>query len=185
MKLKTILITLIFIFLWVSVAFSQGFYRTAVHHYIHAGSYYTFSHIFDGVTDGASKYVLIQTGDLSVHFISGFTAGGQTEISFQENATVSANGTSMNTYNHLRSSDETALSKVFYGSTITSGGDVFAKSLTTGGTSSPSRVGGVSEQREEYVLKPNTAYLVNATNTSGGTIDISVSGSFYEMKGHY
>lgn len=181
MKLKILSLIAILLLLFSGTALAQGFQRSAIHHYTHAGKYFSFSHVYDSVSDNTSKFIVIQTSDRMVHLSTAVAVGGQTKVQLQEAATVNSNGTSLNIWNHKRPSTETALSEAYHSPNIADGGDIFYKELLVGGTSVLNRVGGISRTREEFVLKKNTTYVVNATNTSGGTIDINIVGSFYEM----
>lgn len=181
MKVRISFIIAILVLSVASVAFSAGPKRSLVEYYIQQGSYFTFSHINNTIADTNSSLILLQTGERHVHFLASISAGGQTEITISDDVNASSNGNELDLRNHFISSDKTSYTSVYSNPEINSVNSTIVKNLVTGSTSKKSVMGSTSTQREEYIFSKNSTYLINATNTSGGPIDINIRGSFYEM----
>lgn len=81
-----------------------------------------------------------------------------------------------------RSSANTPYSTVTHTPTVTATGSVTLVNgrILPGGTSPQTRVGGGIRQGVEWILAPNTKYLLRVTNGSGSTVAVNVGLEWYE-----
>lgn len=147
-----------------------------VHHEIHEGEYF-FTEYSASVNNAASLQIRILTGANGLHFESDIGVSGQSQLYFYEAPTIS-DGTVLTVYNRKRT-DTTHTTPFQAWHTPTVGGvgttPLIPGRLIPGGTNPGTRIGGTSGQRKEWILKPNTEYLVRITNTSGSAIIISAT----------
>lgn len=154
------------------------------HAKVHAGDFYTVSHLSTAVANGASLDILIITGSTyQLHSNFVVSAGGDAYFYIYEATTVSANGTALTPYNNLRSSSNAAEADFYYGPTVTGvGTQLYVDFLAGGGFFGAGGVsGGPIRAGTELDLKTSTNYLLRLTNTSGGSQDLSFGMGFYEQ----
>lgn len=151
------------------------------HYNVHKGWFYQAEYLVASLANNGNLDLLINTGSKSVHFSHMIMAGGQCNVYLYEEPTASL-GTIVPVYDMRRDSLLTAETTVRHTPTVTATGTtaLIPGRLMPGGTSTPSRIGGEARADTEWMLKPNTAYLLRVTNTSGGTIAASAAVSFYE-----
>lgn len=154
-----------------------------VHHEVHEGEMFHASYTNGSVSNGASVDVLLVTGaTVETHVSWEVFGGGQVTVYLYEGATTSANGTAVSAYNMKRDSTNEPGGVVTHTPTVTDTGSVALVNgrILPGGTSNQTRVGGGIRSGAEWILAPDTLYLMRATNTSGGTIAINVALEWYE-----
>lgn len=154
-----------------------------VHHEVHEGEMFHASHTNGSVSNGASLDVLLVTGaTVETHVSWEVFAGGQVTVYLYEGATTSAAGTAVVAYNMKRDSLNTPEATVTHTPTVTATGTtaLINGRILPGGTSPTTRVGGGIRSGAEWILAPETQYLLRVTNTSGGTIAVNVGLEWYE-----
>ncbi len=151
-----------------------------VHHEVHEGEMFHASHTNGSVSNGANLDMLLVTGaTVETHVSWDVFAGGQVTVYLYEGATTSA---AVAAYNMKRDSLNTPEATVTHTPTVTATGTTALVNgrILPGGTSNQTRVGGGIRSSAEWILAPETQYLLRVTNTSGGTIAINVGLEWYE-----
>lgn len=152
-----------------------------VHHEVHEGEMFHAGYSVASVSNAASVDLLITTGAGDAHTVFDVFAGGQATVYLYEAPTV-IGGTGLTEYNMKRASAITTTVAVAHTPTVTDTGTIalVAGRILPGGTSAQTRVGGGIRSGTEWILKPNTSYLLRSTNTSGSAIAINVTAEWYE-----
>jgi len=148
-----------------------------VHHEVHEGELFH-TEYSASVNNGANLDVQVTTTATSeAHMTAVVSAGGQSLVYLYEAPNTSA-GTALTVYN-MRRIDITHTSPytAVHTPTVTGVGTtpLINGRLIAGGTSVPSRVGGETRGATEWILAPNTKYLLRVNNNSGGAIVIHVT----------
>lgn len=123
------------------------------------------------VTPSAPQFTHLQGVEITVD------AGPDTMLIY-EDTTVSANGTSLAANNRNRNSTRTAGLQVFHTPTVTGVGTEISSHRILGITnkSAVTHIGDV----DEWVLKPDTNYLIRFSNGSGAQEDVEIHLSWHE-----
>ena len=158
-----------------------------VHHEVHEGNTFQASQKTadaSPIADDASYDMLIITGnEAEAHLVFGAAAGGTAEVILYKNTTVSDNGAQIAVQNMRQSLHGVNLNTVlvYTTPTITLVGNQMNIQLLPGG-SGPGQgtSGGTVREGTEWVLQPNTNYLVRVTNRSGNAQPISIMTQWYE-----
>lgn len=134
------------------------------------------------IASGASASFMAIVGDTSLHF-HGFeikSSAGLVTVELFEAPTTSANGTAKTPLNKNRNSTTVSKTLVYMNPTITANGTLLAtrQILQVGGGAHIE--GGEASISSEWILKPNTKYIIKITNSSGGSINFSSSFYYYE-----
>lgn len=152
-----------------------------IHHMIHVGRVFEASHYVPVIAAAASFDILVVTAEASPHLRIQANAGGAARLALYEGATTSANGTAMLVANRNRKSADTPTAGIFYGPTVTALGTQLSDEFAPGGEAAGNRtVGSAFPSFEEWILKPNTRYVVRVTNVATVDITASFSLAFYE-----
>ena len=121
----------------------------------------------------ATGYVHIRPSAVS-------TSGDKVTIAFYEGVIMTV-GTGMTAYNHNRNSVIVPTAIVKHTPTVTNTGTLIAQGYIGGGTGvGGSRSGGERGDINEWVLKPNTQYLLRLTNGSSAANIIQANVLWYE-----
>ena len=155
------------------------------HSYIHEGIFFESYNKFT-LAAGAKRVVTIKAPvGKYLHYrpTNLVTSADKVTIEFYEGATVTAEtGTAVTPSNHNRNSALTSGVTLLDAPTVTADGTKFAQVYIPGATGvGGSRTGasaGVSNS--EWVLKPNTVYMIKVTNGSSGSNDIQINFQWYE-----
>jgi len=154
------------------------------HAKIHQGDAYAISGKETGLANAATAYIYAVTGASHIHWraASVTTENGEVDIAFYEAPTVSANGTLVPSFNKNRVSTNTSDLTVYAGPTVTDNGTLLETGWVppTGGVGSHASGGEVERVGGEWILLPNSSYLISITNNSGGAIDYSYTYFWYE-----
>lgn len=156
-----------------------------IHHEVHEGEMFHCSHTGASVSNAASVDVLLVTGAaVETHATWEIFAGGQVTIYLYEAPTVTEGneGTALTAYNMKRDSDNTPDALLYHTPTVGATGSTALVNgrILPGGTNPTTRVGGGIRSGAEWILAPDTLYLLRVTNTSGGTIAINLVLEWYE-----
>jgi len=152
-----------------------------VHHEVHEGEFYSVSYKTadaSPLADNATLCYVITTGAKYVHFFGLGACGGDAEVEFTEAPTITG-GTAMTPYNHQRYSTNTSTVTVVRDPTVNTAGTVLVNYLMPGGQG-PRAVGGTGVDRNEWILKTSTKYMLRITNRSGNTQPASLAMNWYE-----
>jgi len=161
---------------------------TEPHHLCHMGLVFHSSHKHTGLANLASEDILIRvpTGSYPhMHRIKLTTGGGDIDIVISEGATISATGSQVTAYNTNRNSSLTPNLTIFETPTVTDyGTEIHRQWLPPTGAGIGQTAEGVSdaEAGEEWILAPNTDYVLQITNNSGDAIDLLVEILWYELR---
>ena len=154
----------------------------------HKGFMYAITGKETGLLNAGVEEFIISVPANSYPHIQRLTLGfgrGDVDVETYEGTITSADGTEMtNVQNTNRNSPNTPDITLYSGPTITDDGTLihsaWAPPTATGtGQSANGATGSVTG--EEWVLKPNTKYLVRITNNSGATIDWTYAFLWYEI----
>lgn len=129
-----------------------------IHHKIHSGEFFRANAEFT-LSLGEVKKALFKTGAKSSHIYGEIVTTGDSTIHFYEAPTTSADGTPVPVVNHNRNSSNTPVSEV-YDAPTTSANGVLLDPFILG---TDKKAGGGERQVNEWVLKPNTSYLIVIT----------------------
>ena len=155
------------------------------HAYIHEGIFYESYNKFT-LAAGAKRVVTIKSPvGKYLHYrpTNLVTSADKVTIEFYEGATVTAEtGTAVTPSNHDRNSALTSGVTLLDAPTVTADGTKFAQVYIPGATGTGGTRTGQSAgtSGSEWVLKPNTVYLIRVTNGSSGSNDIQVNFQWYE-----
>ena len=164
-----------------------GAFRTieTEHAYIHEGIFYESYNKFT-LAAGATRVVTIKpaTGTY-LHYrpTNLVTSADKVTIEFYEGTTVTAaTGTAATPSNHNRNSTLASKVTLLDAPTVTANGTKFAQVYIPGATGTGGTRTGASAgvSNSEWVLKPNTVYMVKVTNGSSGSNDIQINFQWYE-----
>lgn len=153
---------------------------TFVHYNIHRGITYESSYKTLTLANNASLEMLFTTGSLPCHAVFKAEIGGDGEVQLYEATTVSANGTAMARNNKNRTSSRVALATVFHTPTVTGDGTELTDHYIPGGTGSIFSGGGEDSFGREWLLAPNTNYMLRLTNRAGSTQPAGFHVQWYE-----
>ena len=152
------------------------------HNNIHEGVFFEYPIVTDIAASGTYVVGFKTPADKYVHYRNEkFSASGEKVlISLQEGATISG-GTTVSAINHNRASDKTASTIVKTAVTLATAGTTISIGYVPGGTAKGgNRSGGETSQENEYVLNPNTQYVVRIANGGSATCTVVVSPQWYE-----
>ena len=164
-----------------------GAFRTieTEHAYIHEGIFYESYNKFT-LAAGAKRVVTIKpAAGTYLHYrpTNLVTSADKVTIEFYEGATVTAaTGTAATPSNHNRNSALASAVTLLDAPTVTANGTKFAQVYIPGATGTGGTRTGASAgvSNSEWVLKPNTVYMVKVTNGSSGSNDIQINFQWYE-----
>jgi len=146
-----------------------------VHHEVHEGMAY-FAGFAASVLNAANLDVLILTNATKeVHYASEINVGGACQLYIYEAPSNVTGGGAVTSWNKRRLGAASPPITVTSAPTVTSlsGANILVNGrLIPGGNSAQTRYGGNLRANTEWILKPNTKYLIRVTNASGGTIVI-------------
>lgn len=151
-----------------------------VHERVHRGQVFTFDYKSvdaSPIADNASINVLIGVRDDPLHCVFRFVGGGDFEYFLFESPTVTNVGTVVPIRNLNRYQGSTwPKARVWHTPTTSNDGTQLQ------GQWAPNLLGGSQETRAdtEWILQPNTRYLIRLTNRQGTAEPMGVEGVIYE-----
>ncbi len=157
------------------------------HRLIHDGMLFSGVDRFTGLANAASRDYLLKVPAATyphLREVEWSLSDGPCDVYIYEGTTVSADGTEVPVGNNNRNSTNAALLGVYHSPTITDIGTAFPgpRYIPAAGAPGNQSAGSLtSSLGEEWILKPSTNYLLRVTNNSGGAIDGSLYGIFYEL----
>lgn len=151
-----------------------------IHSLIHQGKFFSSHAVDTSLEDNTSIKLLIDPNGGIPHLRVTTATGGDSRIEIFEGPTVSNNGTEIDRHNRNRLSSNTSTTVIYSGPTVSDDGTKIFDTIVPGGIGRNSS-GGDGGIFEEFIFKPDTTYLVQATNLSGQTKAASVAVDFYEL----
>lgn len=153
------------------------------HDDIHEGFKYIASDLVTGLGAGATQlYLLITPSTVpKIHMLFDIISTPGLDITIFEGPAVTVNGTPVAAINQNRGSNNTAALSVFKTPTVTANGTQLQIQEIGSGNASGKFGGNTSVDRNEseYLLKPNTAYLIKEVTLSNSTA-ITTTFHWYE-----
>lgn len=136
---------------------------TYEHHEIHSGSMF-FIGSYTNLGNGAVYDILFVTPNTTEYAHMIFQIATEAEAMFQyyEGTTTSNDGTAMTTFCRNRQKDNTASVLFYHTPTVTSVGTLVGDGIFGSGK----QAGGQIRDSQEFVLKPNTKYMLRVTNNT-------------------
>lgn len=146
----------------------------SVHHEVHDGHYFTSTYVNTSIGNNSTVDIRLVVGARELHYVSEVKAGGLCTIDFYEGSTLSG-GTALATVNHHRGfGDGSADYAVYHTPVVTAVGTRLLQKIIASGSTPQTRIGGELRQTDEFILSPNTTYLLRITNLSGAATPIGV-----------
>ncbi len=154
-----------------------------VHHEVHEGEMYQASFVNLAVADDATVDLRLVTGAHYCHFVWDAECGGDGEIQFYEAPTISL-GTQLTVYNMNRPASADNTLDVYHTPTVGAVGTALLHNSVLSGGRGPNASGGSARANTEWILKPNTEYLLRLYNRSGNSQPASIVVQWYEEEGN-
>jgi hypothetical protein len=161
----------------------------AVHWMVHRGYMFEVGTSTAVLANGTTASFLINLTSATItnelHLVFNASLGGQGKIDIYENAIYNSSGTALTAYNMDRTTTNVCQAGIIFSANpleITTLGTKIYTTLSPGGTSVQTRIGGSTRAATEWILKPGNSYSVVITNSSGGNIAVSLSLEFYEVE---
>jgi hypothetical protein len=145
------------------------------HQKVHEGRYFSGGVYNAALADTTSIEILIQTGAQSFHAKLESSASGDSLVYIFEGTTFSAAGTAVVMTNHNRSSAKVFDGTVTHTPTLSTDGTQLSITGYLAAGTKHAGGGGDFGFSNEFILAPNTDYLLRVTNISGGVIKIATS----------
>lgn len=144
------------------------------HYKTHEGKYFSGGYFTASLSDTSNLDLLIQINAESMHAQFTISASGDATIALYEGTVASVLGTSVNMSNHNRNSSHTFTGSVYISPTVTSTGNIINGIGYLVGGEKRSATGGNFGFANEFILKPNTKYLLRLTNIAATTIKAAI-----------
>lgn len=152
-----------------------------VHERIHEGDTFSASYAAEGFADNAVIDFVITTGVKQFHLTGFVSAGGDALAYLYEAPTVTGGtGTAQSLLNKNRTKTNVPNSSVLRNPTVTNVGTLLQSILIPGGTGG-NAVGATTGARNEWILAPNTKYLVRLQNVAGTAQPMAMDIEGYEI----
>ncbi len=151
------------------------------HKEMHEGDHY-FNKAYITLTTTTAQYFMFTTPTVSaarIHAKVNLLASELTQVSIYEDATVSAMGTSVTTFNNDRNSANTPELQAFSAPTVTGTGTTLWRSIF-GGSGVFGQAGVSALENYEIIAKSNTKYLFEIIKQSSGTGYLDYDFFWYE-----
>lgn len=152
------------------------------HNLVHSGQLFEVSHIYPTILNNTSATFYIACGANEVHCVFVAAVEGASEFRFYENPTISLTGTSLVPKSFNRVTETSYLSTWAYDTVTNTVGSLLTESFLPAGTKNKLTGGqsGGLPSGAEWILKPNTDYLLELINKSGANEIVSLDAIFYE-----
>lgn len=152
------------------------------HWMVHSGRYFSVSDVDTDVDIIGPKNWLFRTPDndeLEFHVQFAISSSAQRRVELFEDVSVSADGTPISPINHKRTSIYVSQLEAFADPTVTDDGtriDVAGIGSTGGAV----KIGGVARSNSEWILKPDTLYVLRVTVAANDAV-VSNNTEYYEF----
>ncbi len=153
------------------------------HHQLHEGELHQYTYGPAALANGATIDLRIVVGNLepttrTPHFAVELDATAETWLYLYETPTTSANGTQQTVYNRNRNSANAPGTTLWLSPTVSAVGTPLSSWIVGAGN----KTGGNGRDSIEWVLKPNTVYLVRMTAKATGD-NVCLRAMWYEDLG--
>jgi len=145
----------------------------SVHAKLHQGYYYTYS-AQATLNSGEIREILIVTGEYDTHFINNIRGTSEFNVTLYEDSIISSNGILQTTVNRNRPRPKNSTNNIYITPTITNLG--FKLLEAHGGNGQ--KTGGETRTENEFILKPNSKYVLRIVSESANN-DISYNIGYY------
>lgn len=155
------------------------------HHEVHVGRHYTMQS-YDGDVDIASpkQYLFVTPdSDLRAHFLPSIATGAGGVARIYEGVTTSADGTELTPRNSNRNFADASAVSCYEDPTVTDPGTLLCPTVIGGPGGSgpfPAASPGAASREDEWVLAPNTKYMIEFTPFADDTA-VSLCAGWYEV----
>ncbi len=149
------------------------------HHEIHSGSSYSACYVNDAAASAFAK-IFIQTPNTTKwdHLTFSVDAEDEVEVTLYEAATAAGTTVGATPINRNRNSSKVSGTNIYTSSAITA--TTSPTLLCKRHLASVFSTGKALRQDDEFVLKQNTTYALQAENVSAGASQISINANWYE-----
>ena len=167
---------------WVEIALdpytNAQVFVSQEHHEIHEGDLYRAATLKD-VPNAGTLILTVVTADSEklVNFRFEAHAEAEATVYLYENPTSSVGGTALAAFNALRGAGDTPETTFSVDATVTIGS---ANILDVMHLGSGRQVGGSLSDSDEWILAPNTVYVIRATNLTATPNHMTIKAAFYE-----
>jgi hypothetical protein len=144
------------------------------HYELHTGDVFSYCAVANMTGNGNATYLLI-TPNSSIHIQFDVNTEAEASFEFYEGANTSNHGTPQTAINRARTSNITAQSLIYLTPSLTSLGTLLCERHWGSGKG----VGGGASITEEWMLKPNTMYVIRVINKTVTPQWASVEASWY------
>ena len=156
------------------------------HRQVHDGMVFHANNRFTNLANGATRDILFSVpADSFPHVRAALYSieAGPVDILAYEDTTTSADGTAVTLFNRNRNSSKTPDVTITAGPTVTDVGTlIHDRYVPSAGGQGQNHVGVITPSfGEEWILKPNTKYLLRLINNSGAAIDGTIEIIWYEL----
>lgn len=127
------------------------------------------------LVDDATHDFLIKVGSLASLVLPWILTGGGCEVFLYELPTTTGDGNQLDSISKNREVLGVSTTEVYEGPTVTAPGTLLFHLFVPGLSVLIERLYGGGWRESEWILAPNTNYLVRITNRSGAAIQLSVS----------
>ena len=148
----------------------------------HEGRAFGIGMLFASVANGANADILIRV-NASVEMHAEF-AGASTGAAWAyllEAAAVTGSGTEITAYNRYRESNNAVNGTFYHTPTLANTGTTLITTLIPGATNRKASGGGNASGRVEWILKPDTVYVMRLINKAGTGAMMSMNADIYEI----
>ena len=150
------------------------------HHKVHDGDMFQVSYYDNAVADDANVTFLVRVGAKPAHMTFAGSVGGDAEALMYENPAISNIGTSLAEWCMNRVANKIPETTVFHTPTATNDGAEMHASFVPGGAHPTQAPGGSARAGTEWILAPDTDYLIRIINRAGSEQEISLVVQWYE-----
>ena len=152
-----------------------------LHDKIHDGKAYSTGFLEMERADDASSTLFLSTpSDVYCHITLFGSAGGDAIATFHSGAQASGGTVATITNKNFNSSNTSGVSGQYSPSAVTASGTTMWQGLLPGGSKNQA-VGAQGEERDEFILKPSTKYLMKLQNIAGAGKNLSLGCTFYTV----
>jgi hypothetical protein len=150
----------------------------AAHSRVHDGIYYTYDQYDGDVDNGETMVVTIRTGATLTHMVASVTASLVGAARLYESPVFADTGTQDTGTNFKRDETYSSTIMLYDGSVMSSAGTTLSIALIGGGVAN-SRIGGQAREATEWLLKPNTYYVIEFTSLADNNAAV-IDVEYYE-----
>lgn len=161
--------------------FHNGFYGAVIadeqHYKIHLGQLWQVTYYQSGLSSSDVINIGISTGSKELHLSTALSVSGNATYESFKNCQFT-NGTTMQPFNHNFTVSASPETSFFLNPSISDNGTTIRKLFIPGGSSKGA--GTTTSFGREFILSPNSKYIVRYTNIDGNSSIMDFIADFYE-----